>query len=194
MGDAVDQERHMRVHMPGLRPFFFLVGVSALAVSLEAQGVRWSLGGGATIPVGDYGRADKTGWHVMGAAFAPVAIPNLALRLDALYSETTHKGFSAGHTKLGGGGASVLWRLRREGPDLRPYLITGLGFYGVSVTATAGGSTSKSGVAWSGGGGLSFLGLGPAIAFVEARFITIRTPQTPTNLFPLSVGFVLGSR
>jgi hypothetical protein len=38
---------------------------------------------------------------------------------------------------------------------------------------------------------MPLLGVGPAIGFVEARFITIRTSGGATNLFPISAGFVL---
>ena len=38
-------------------------GVSQLA----AQGPRFSLGAGLTVPAGGYGTADGAGWHVLGA-------------------------------------------------------------------------------------------------------------------------------
>ena len=79
----------------------------------------------------------------------------------------------------------------RAEPTLRPYLLTGLGIYNVGVVRAGVPSTSRTGVAWSGGAGLALLGLGPALAFVEARFITIRTSGGATNLFPISAGFVL---
>ena len=96
-----------------------------------------------------------------------------------------------GHTTLVGGTAGIVWRLPGDGPNVRPYLITGLGMYGVSVTRAGLASTSRTGIAWSGGGGLSLVGVGPALGFVEARFITIRTSGGATNLFPLSAGFAV---
>jgi hypothetical protein len=111
-----------------------------------------------------------------------------------MYSVTPHQGFASDHTKIGGGSASVLWRLHRAGPNLRPYLLSGLGYYDVTTTATTTPSTSRSAIAWSGGGGLAVLGLGPAIGFVEARYLTIRTSGTPTNLFPVTLGLVFGTR
>src|SRR5260370_42559778 len=130
-----------------------LVWAFALSVvtTLEAQAVRFSLGGGLSIPTGSFGSQDNSGWHVLGAAVASSPIPNLAFRVDGMYSVTPHQGFTSGHTRIGGGTASVLWRLSRAGPNLRPYVLTGLGYYDVTSTAQALPSPSRSAVAWSDG-------------------------------------------
>jgi hypothetical protein len=160
------------------------------ASDVAAQRARFSVGGGVTVPAGGYGTADGAGWHLLGAALAPLSGP-LALRVDAMYGRTPRQGLETGHTWLWGGTASIVWRLPRAEPTLRPYLLTGLGIYNVGVVRAGVPSTSRTGVAWSGGGGLALLGLGPALAFVEARFITIRTSGGATNLFPISAGLVL---
>lgn len=171
-----------------------LVMGTVVVTGLNAQATRLALGGGVTVPAGDYGSADKSGWHVLGVALVPIPTPHLALRFDAMYSHTSHTGFASGHTTLGGGIASAVWRLRREGPNLRPYLLMGLGFYDVRSSTGGSGSTSKAGVAWGGGGGVSLFRVGPAFAFLEARYITIRTSGGATNLFPVSAGVFLGRR
>ena len=162
-------------------------GVSRLA----AQGPRFSLGAGLTVPAGGYGTADGAGWHVLGVAMQRLSVPHMSLRVDAMYGRTPREGLETGHTTLVGGTASVVWRLRRDGPSLRPYLLTGLGIYGVSVTRAGLASTSRTGIAWSGGGGLSLLGMGPAVGFVEARFMTVRRSGGATNLFPITAGLAL---
>ncbi len=169
-----------------------LAVLSAAGVSrLAAQGPRFSLGGGLTVPAGGYGTADGAGWHVLGVAQQRLSIRHMGLRVDAMYGRTPREGLETGHTTLVGGTASVVWRLPRDGPTLRPYLLTGLGIYGVSITRAGLASTSRTGIAWSGGGGLSLFGVGPALGFVEARFITIRTSRGATNLFPISAGLAL---
>ena len=169
-----------------------LAVLSAAGVSrLAAQGLRFSLGGGLTVPAGGYGTADGAGWHVLGVAQQRLSIRHMGLRVDAMYGRTPREGLETGHTTLVGGTASVVWRLPRDGPALRPYLLTGLGIYGVSVTRAGLASTSRTGIAWSGGGGLSLFGVGPALGFVEARFITIRTSRGATNLLPISAGLAL---
>jgi hypothetical protein len=160
------------------------------ASRLEAQSPRVSLGGGLTVPAGGYGTNDGAGWHVLGAALLPLSTP-LGLRVDAMYGRTPRQGLETGHTWLRGGTASVVWRLPRDGPALRPYVLTGLGVYSVGVVGAGVASTSRTGVAWSGGIGLSLREVGPALGFVEARFITIRTSGGATNLFPVSAGFEL---
>jgi hypothetical protein len=102
------------------------------ASHLEAQGPRFSVGGGLTVPAGGYGTADGAGWHVLGAALAPLSAP-LGLRVDAMYGRTPRQGLETGHTWLWGGTASIVWRLPRADPTLCPYLLTGLGIYDVGV-------------------------------------------------------------
>ncbi len=180
------------------RTLWLMLGILAAggagASYLAAQSPRFSVGGGLTVPAGGYGSADGTGWHVLGAALLPLARPRLRFRVDAMYGRTPRQGLETGHTTLAGGTASVVWRLRRDGPNLRPYVLTGLGVYNVGVVRAGFASSSRTGIAWSGGLGLSMLGVGGALGFVETRFITIRTSGGATNLFPISVGVVLGER
>src|SRR5437879_1031993 len=82
------------------------------ASRLSAQGPRFSLGGGLTIPAGGYGTADGAGWHLLGAALVPLSLPHLALRVDAMYGRTPREGLETGRTTLAGASASVVWRLR----------------------------------------------------------------------------------
>ena len=169
-----------------------LAVLSAAGVSrLAAQGPRFSLGGGLTVPAGGYGTADGAGWHVLGVAQQRLSIRHMGLRVDAMYGRTPREGLETGHTTLAGGTASVVWRLRRDGPNLRPYLLTGVGVYNVGVVRAGLPSTARTGIAWSGGAGLSLLGVGPALGFVEARFMTIRANSGATNLFPISAGLAL---
>src|SRR2546430_16389395 len=67
--------------------------VTADGVSrLTAQGPRFSLGGGLTVPAGGYGTADGAGWHVLGAALVPLSVPHLGFRVDAMYGQTPREG------------------------------------------------------------------------------------------------------
>src|SRR2546423_2443157 len=97
-----------------------------------------------------------------------LSVPHMSLRVDAMYGRTPREGLETGHTTLGGGTASVVWRLRRDGPNLRPHLLTGLGVYSVGVTRAGLGSPSQTGAAWAGGGGNSLPRGGPALRFVVA--------------------------
>ena len=63
---------------------------------LAAQGPRFSLGGGLTVPAGGYGSADGGGWHVLGAAVLPLSVPHMGFRVDAMFGRTPGDGFTTG--------------------------------------------------------------------------------------------------
>ena len=66
---------------------FLVVCCMALAgiAAAQAPSVRFGLGGGAIIPVGDYNKADKIGWHGLGMVqFGLPALP-VEIRVDGLY-------------------------------------------------------------------------------------------------------------
>jgi hypothetical protein len=184
------------------RPIACAFTVSVAAATLKAQSVRFSVGAGAIVPTSVYGTHDNWGMHVLGAAVVPSPVANLFFRLDGMYSATTHQYGELGHTKIAGGSASLLWRLRSASPNLHPYLLAGIGSYHETETdiapacnsAYCASSFSQSAHAWSGGGGLELLQSGPAIGwFIEARYVTIQS-GTPTNLFLMTLGLVFGTR
>ncbi|HYK82142.1 MAG TPA: hypothetical protein VEU55_03280 [Gemmatimonadales bacterium] len=182
----------LTTHRLGLVLLTLGAALTAAPAGLRAQ-ARVALGGGVTAPTGDYGSKDKTGWHAFAAALAPLPIANLRVRVEGTYGQTPHQGFTSGYTKIGGGSASVVWLLRRQAL-VRPYVLTGLGYYDVTTTAPGTPSVSQRGVAWSGGAGLALLGVGPALGFLEARYMTIRTSGRGTNFFPITLGLVFGER
>lgn len=180
-----------------VRSMVCTLAFSVVATTLVAQ---LSVGPGVSVPVGNYGAVDNSGWNVLGAALLRSPVANLPLRLDGMYSVTTHQG-DGGYTRIIGGSAGFLWRSGQESQKPALYLFAGLGVYDVNTTtsplfcsgAPCGTSSSQAHLAWTGGGGLT-LPLGPAIGFLEARYLTIRTPATPTNLYALSFGLVFGPR
>jgi len=113
----------MRLTWCAFRPIACAFAVSVAAATLEAQSLRFSVGAGLSIPTGTYGADDNTGEHVLGAAVVPSPVPNFLFRLDGMYSTTTHQGGERGDSKIAGGSAGVLWRLRRAGPGLHPCLL-----------------------------------------------------------------------
>jgi hypothetical protein len=183
-----------------LRPMVCACTVSIAAVALEAQSSSFTIGPGVSIPTGGYGSTDSQGWHVLGAADVPSPVANFRYRFDGMYSVTTHRG-GGGHTAIAGASASLVWLLRPDSPTLRPYLLMGIGVYDVTTTAFVvvcnngycGGPTSQTRLAWIGGGGVEVPRLGPATGFVEARYLTIRTSGTPTNVLTATLGLVFGA-
>jgi hypothetical protein len=148
------------------------------------EGVRFGVGGGVTLPTGDYGTLDNPGWHVLGLIQFPISQSPIHLRFDALYGSTSHKN-SSGNTKLTGGTADLLYHLGDRRVSVRPYVLGGLGIFDVSD----GSSTSK--FAFGLGGGILF-GVGTMHAFLEGRYISVQTSPSSLTFIPISVGLMFG--
>jgi hypothetical protein len=173
------------------------LGILALALGLFAtpalqgqhaqptEGVRFGVGGGVILPMGNYGDFDKAGWHVMGLIQLPIAQSPIHLRFDALYGATSHKGGGSGSTKLTGGTADLLYHLGDRRSSVRPYVMGGLGFFNVSD----GSSTTK--FAFGLGGGILF-GVGTMHAFLETRYMSIQTSGSSLTFLPISLGVMFG--
>jgi opacity protein-like surface antigen len=160
------------------------------AIPLRAQliqrteGFRFGLGLGAAVPMGDYGNVDKLGLNILGVFETPLAHSPLYLRLDGIYSTTSHKSVS-GSTGILGATASALYHFSAPQAQARPYVLGGLGIYNVD----AGGSQTKIGYAL--GGGVTF-SLASLSAFAEARYISVQTSGSSTTFVPLTVGLMFG--
>jgi hypothetical protein len=161
------------------------------AVPLRAQliqrteGFRFGLGLGATLPMGDYGTADKMGLNILGVFEMPLGNSPLYLRLDGLYSTTAHDGVS-GNTSILGATASALYHFSAPAAQARPYLLGGLGIYNFDP-----GPSSQTKIGYALGGGVTF-DLGGLNAFAEARYVSIQTSGPSTTLVPLTVGLMFG--
>ena len=164
-----------------------VVAVAALLVaasSASAQGIRWGVGAGLLMPIGDYGDADKMGF-VAGFGGTYSMPGGIGIRGELSYSQTSHDGVD-GSTKMMGGMASLVYALGAT-PGMRPYLMGGLGLYNVKIDV-GGSSGSESKVAFGFGGGLSFpMGAGGSRMFVETKFTSVSTDPSLTYL-PIVVG------
>jgi len=68
-----------------------MIGLPLRAQLIQhTEGFRFGLGLGATLPMGDYGKADKMGINVLGVFETPFANSPLYLRVDGIYSSTSH--------------------------------------------------------------------------------------------------------
>ena len=167
-----------------------VVGLGA-AAPLRAQliarteGFRFGLGVGATLPMGDYGDLDKMGVNILGVFETPLGQSPLYLRIDGLFSSTSHDGAS-GTTGILGGTASALYHFSAPAAQARPYVLGGLGIYNVDV-----GPTSETKIGYALGGGVTF-NIGGLNAFAEARYASIQTSGSSTTFVPLTVGLMFG--
>src|SRR5207247_2012540 len=95
-------------------------------------------------------------------------------------------GLLTGGTKLTGGTANAVYHIGAPMVPVKVYLLAGLGYYSVSISGS-----SQSKPAFDGGTGVA-LGFGPMHIFGEARFISVRTSNSATNFFPVTLGFTFG--
>lgn len=161
------------------------------AATAQAQ-VSIGVGGGLTIPLGDFGDVAKTGWH--GLANVGYDLPSgLGLRGDFYYGENKFDGVS-GKTKLAGGFGNVLYNFKSPG-SIHPYVLGSIGFLNAKGEASAGGVTlsdSETKIAFGGGAGIKFKAGSDASIFVEGRYISVNTTDSNTNFIPITVGVSFG--
>ena len=150
------------------------------------EGFRFGLGLGATLPMGDYGNADKMGLNILGVFETPLGQSPLYLRVDGLYTSTAHKAGS-GNTSILGGTVSALYHFSAPAATARPYLLGGLGFFNVDPGVAA--SQTKIGLSFGGGVLFDLAGFN---AFAEARYMSVQTSGSSITFVPLSVGLMFG--
>jgi Outer membrane protein beta-barrel domain len=167
------------------------------AAPAMAQGAKFSLGGGLTLPLGDFGDAAGTGFHGLAAvSFQPANFP-IAIQVDGMY----HR-FGAEEDIFGDdvnfrflqGTANAVYRFQTsEETKIRPYLIGGLGLYNSKATGdgVVGDPESTTDFGINGGAGFDFQA-GAVALFVEGRFHNVFSDPENTNFIPLTVGVRLG--
>jgi hypothetical protein len=172
-----------------MKRFGLVLLAVAFATPLAAQ-TSIGIGAGLTMPMGDYGDADKMGFNFgAGAKFGLGSSP-ISLRVEASYSTTSHDGVD-GKFNIMGGMASVVYPIQSAG-SIRPYALFGLGYYSVKETSS---DISESGVGFGGGLGVNFA-MSSTNLFVEARYVTSKAADVNFGRVPLTVGvsFPLGGK
>jgi len=167
-----------------------VVGIAAA----QAPSARFGLGGGVTIPTGDYKTTDKVGWHALGVVQFGVPRSPVDIRVDGMYSRTSYDTtvtLASGSTKLYGGLVSLVYNVGPKALMARAYVLGGAGAYHVKFES-GGASVGTTKFAFGGGGGVSF-GLATIHGFVEARWVSVRTSGTSLSFFPLSAGLMFGT-
>ncbi len=166
-----------------------LVGVG----SLSAQGVRFGVGGGLLMPMGDYKNGDKAGFLVGADGTYWLTGNQIGIRLDASYSQTSEKsGVLAHKTKMIGGMAEVVYAFMTQADQIRPYVLGGVGMFNIKLSAS-GGDTSTTKVGFGGGAGLAFkVGSGSTRLFVEGRYTSVSVFGTTLPFLGVKAGFRFG--
>jgi hypothetical protein len=172
------------------------LGILALALGLAAtpalgaqqtqptEGIRFGVGGGLTLPIGDYADFDKAGWHVLGLIQFPISQSPIHARFDAMYGQTSHD-VGSGNTTLTGATGDLLYHLGNRASTVRPYVLGGLGVYNFD-----GGGGSETKLAFGAGGGILF-SIGTMHAFLEGRYMSVQTSPS-LNFLPVTLGLMFG--
>jgi hypothetical protein len=163
-----------------------LVLTGAAAAPAAGQ-IGFVLGGGATIPVGDYGDYAKTGW--MGLAGVRLALPLLPVqfRAEGLYGQNTHDLLAGDKTALYGGMANVIVQIGPPLVPVKPYVIAGGGVLNHHYSPATGASEDSWKAVFGGGVGIN-VSLVVVGLFVEARYLR----RDDTGFIPIMAGVRLG--
>ncbi len=165
------------------------------ATAAQAQ-VSFGVGGGVTLPLGDFKDVAKTGWN--GLANIGYDLPSgVGVRGDFYYGQNNAKGVPSGVSakwKLTGGLGNVLYSFGGAG-SAQPYLIGSVGFMNLKATASSGGvsaSASETKMTFGGGAGLKFKAGSKASVFVEGRYLSINSSGSNANFIPITIGVNFG--
>lgn len=166
------------------------------ASGLQAQGAEFSVGGGISIPTGDFDDAAKLGWQGTAAvSFVPRG-GAVGFQFDGTYSRfgVDGAGFDVNHQIIYATGNAVYKFMSSEDGKFRPYLIGGLGVYNFKLTgddAPAFGDGSQTKVGINAGAGFD-VKMGGAGLFIEGRFHNVFADPSSRQFIPLTVGIRFG--
>jgi hypothetical protein len=166
------------------------------AAPAVAQGAKFSLGGGVTLPLGDFGDLASTGFHGLAAVgFQPANLP-VGFQVDGMYQrfgvDDVPDDFDANLQIIQGTANVVYTFTSAEESTFHPYLIGGVGLYNSKATGDDvldDGSATDFGI--NAGAGFDFQA-GAVGLFVEGRFHNVFSDDESTNFIPITVGIRLG--
>lgn len=173
---------------------------TAGAVPAVAQ-AKFSVGGGLTLPLGDFGDAASTGWHGLAAVgFQPANLP-VGFQVDGMFQrfgvEDAPDDFDGNFQVIQGTANVVYTFTTAEESTFHPYLIGGLGLYnfkptGDDLTGVVG-DASETDFGINAGAGFDFQA-GAVGLFVEGRFHNVFSEGESTNFIPITVGIRFGGK
>lgn len=159
---------------------------SAARAQLGLIPIHIGIGGGVSLPLGDFGNSFNSGFNVLGTlAITPPLVP-LGFRGDVAYNQFSGKGSASNEkAKIASISANAVWGL--PGVIITPYLIGGVGYYRLSSSLTGSSASNRGG--FNVGGGLN-VGLLALKAFAEARYTWVATANGSTSFVPVTVGLM----
>ena len=161
-----------------------VLGLVLIATPASAQ-IKWGLGIGPTVPMGDFADGAKLGFHAVGIANFDLTAKPISFRADAIYNVNKCKGTGCSATfnllTLSG---DVAYNFPT--PRAHPYILGGV-TWGHGSCSNCGGTASTSNIGFNVGGGLHW-DMGPTKVFIEARYFSLSDSGVKTNFIPISFG------
>lgn len=164
----------------------FTVVAAALAFSAaDAQAqIGFSIAGGPSFAMGDFGDNTDMGYHAKVAASFSLPLLPIGLEAGAMWSR-----FDAsegdGHAQILNGSLDAVINLPT--PVITPYLIGGVGYYNLKEESPLGEfDTNDFGLNIGAGVRLGLVGLGGV--FAEARLHNVMTEGDAVRFVPVSLG------
>jgi hypothetical protein len=166
-----------------------LVASAPGAAAAQARGYV-GVGGGVSIPMGDFKDGVKMGW--LGQVVGGVKLNDMfGVRVDGSYGQHKLKATGGGNFKIIGAMGDVVLSPKTSG-NAAPYFLAGAGFQ----NGKAGGSSTTN-WAWNAGLGAS-VKAGSVGVYAEARFLSTHNKGAPagsskfSNAIPITVGVRFG--
>ena len=178
---------------------FIFAGALFAAPTLAAQGNRFALGGGASIPTGKFSELAKVGWHATGSLNFGRHDSRLGLLIDGTYGEFGFdvQGFDVRQRWIYGT-ANLVYRFKRAGSEesshVYPYAIGGGGVYnskGIGSDADLFGGGSSTDFGLNAGLGLNYT-VSRVVLYLEARYHTVFTDADDSHFIPVTLGIRFG--
>jgi len=175
-----------------------LAGTLLGVPSLYAQGNRFALGGGASIPTGKFSELANMGWHATGSLNLGRHDSRLGLLIDGSYSEFGFdvEGFDVKQRWIYGT-ANLVYRFKRAGSEasrFNPYVIGGGGVYnskGIGNDADLFGDDSSTDFGLNAGLGLNYT-VSRIVLYLEGRYHTVFTDADDSHFIPVTLGVRFG--
>ncbi len=170
--------------------------------STSEPSVRFGIGGGLAIPLGDFKSGNKLGWQGEALVqFRPSGSP-VGFQVDGNFMQLNFKGSpSLGKTQIIDGTANIVFTIpTSEETSFKPYILGGAGIY--NLKSKPNGLSSSSVTKFGLNGGVGFdVGVGPAILFMEGRFHNVFSGTinniggtSSASLIPVTVGVKFGGQ
>ncbi len=177
-----------------------VVGAMLLgAATTPAQGVRFGVGAGVLLPVGDYHSLDNVGWIGGADVTYWLASASVAIRAEGSYSRTGQRQgaccLSDHAIAIAGGLVDIVYAFGKTADQIRPYLLAGVGLYNWRLSAPGFTTSSETKVGFGGGAGVAYrLGRGSTRLFLEGKATNVTVNGVHYVAIPIRVGLRFGAK